>query len=138
MILPNALPASLLVALGGGTGALLRFHLGRVVGKLFPVAATAFPWATLAANVIGSLLMGLLAGWLARHGADKGIGAEGWRLLLGVGLLGGFTTFSSFSLEIVLLWERGAPGLAAIYAGVSLAAGIAGLFLGLTIMRIAA
>ncbi len=138
MILPNALPASLIVALGGGTGALLRFHLGRVMGKLFPVAATAFPWATLTANVVGSLCMGLLAGWLARHGSDEGIGAEGWRLLLGVGLLGGFTTFSSFSLELMLLWERGAPGLAFTYALVSLAAGVAGLFLGLTIMRIAA
>lgn len=138
MILPNALPASLLVAIGGGTGALLRFHLGRAVGKLFPLAATAFPWATLVANVAGSLLMGLLAGWLARHGAEKGIGAEGWRLLLGVGLLGGFTTFSSFSLELVLLWERGALGLAFTYALVSLAAGVAGLFLGLTIMKVAA
>lgn len=139
MIAPSALSASLLVALGGGTGALLRYHLGRLVGRLWPVASTGFPVATLAANVIGSLCMGLLVGWLARHGSGEGpMGAEGWRLLLGVGLLGGFTTFSSFSLEIVLLWERGAPGLAVLYAAVSLAAGIAGLFLGLAVMRAAA
>ena len=137
MTMPSTLTASLLVATGGGTGAVLRYHLGRFVGRAFPAAALGFPYATLAANVIGSLCMGLLAGWLARHGADKGIGAEGWRLLIGVGMLGGFTTFSSFSLELVLLWERGAPGLAAIYAAVSLAAGFAGLFLGLFAMRIA-
>ncbi|RVQ66477.1 fluoride efflux transporter CrcB [Croceicoccus ponticola] len=137
MIAPSSVAASLLVALGGGTGALLRFHLGRAVGRLFPAASGAFPFATLAANVIGSLCMGLLVGILARHGSDKGMGAEGWRLLVGVGLLGGFTTFSSFSLEILNLWERGDPALAAIYAAVSVAAGIAGLFLGLTVIRIA-
>jgi len=138
MILPSTFNASLLVALGGGTGALLRFHLGRLVGRLFPAAAMAFPFATLAANVIGSLCMGLLVGWLARYGTDKGIGSEGWRLLIGVGMLGGFTTFSSFSLEIVNLWERGTPALAATYAAVSIAAGVAGLFLGLFMMRLPA
>lgn len=135
MILPSTLPASLLVALGGGTGAVLRFQLGRMVGKYFPAAATAFPFATLAANVIGSLCMGVLVGWLARHGAAKGMGAEGWRLLLGVGMLGGFTTFSSFSMEIILLWDRGAAGLAITYAAVSLAAGVIGMVLGLMLMR---
>jgi len=94
-------------------------------------AATAFPWATLTANVVGSFAMGLLVGWLARHGH----GGETWRLLLGVGLLGGFTTFSSFSLEFALLVERGNLGLAAAYVAVSLAAGFAGLFFGLAIMR---
>ena len=83
------------------------------------------------ANVIGSLAMGLLVGWLARSGS----GAENLRLLLGVGLLGGFTTFSAFSLEMALLIERGQLGLAAVYAGVSVVAGIAGLFLGLILMR---
>jgi len=143
MILPSSLSASLLVALGGGSGALLRFHLGRAVGKLNPVAALSFPYATLAANVIGSLGMGLLVGWLARHGTDRGAsalvgGAEGWRLLLGVGLLGGFTTFSSFSLEVVNLYERGSLGAALLYVAVSLCAGITGLFLGLSIMRLSA
>jgi len=134
-MMPSPLPASLLVALGGGGGAVLRFQLGNIVGRLFPGAATAFPWATLTANVLGSLCMGLLVGWLARHGSTAN---EAWRLLIGVGLLGGFTTFSSFSLEMVLLWERGSPGLAATYALVSLLAGFAGLMLGLVIMRVSA
>jgi len=143
MIQPSAMNASFLVALGGGAGAVLRYHLGRAAGAAFPAAATAFPWATLACNVAGSMAMGLLAGWLARHGAGQssmpgGIGAEGWRLLLGVGLLGGFTTFSAFSLELVNLWQRGAPGLAAVYALASVLAGVAGLLLGLTMMRAAA
>lgn len=137
MIAPSTISASLLVAIGGGTGAVLRFQLGRAAGKLFPANALAFPYATLTANVLGSLCMGLLVGWLARHGTDKGIGAEGWRLLLGIGLLGGFTTFSSFSLELVLLWERGTIALALLYAFLSLAAGVAGLLLGLAIMRTA-
>lgn len=134
MIVPSSLPASLLVALGGGGGALLRYHLGRQFGA----ASLGFPWATLTVNVAGSTAMGLLVGWLARHGEGGIVGAEGWRLLLGVGLLGGFTTFSAFSLEIVGLWQRGQPGLAALYAAVSVAAGILGLIAGLAVTRIAA
>lgn len=122
---PTFLVASLCVAFGGGTGAWLRFVTGRLVG------ASAFPWATLLVNVAGSLAMGLLAGWLARHGQ----GGEQWRLLLGVGLLGGFTTFSAFSLEIVLMIERGNWALAAAYVAVSVIAGVVGLFAGLALMR---
>jgi CrcB protein len=100
---------------------------------LGPNTVTAFPWATLTANVLGSMAMGLLAGFLARHGH----GGEHWRLMIGVGLLGGFTTFSSFSLEMMLLIERGTPALAVTYAGVSVLAGVSALYLGLVIMRIA-
>jgi fluoride exporter len=131
----SPLAATLNVALGGAVGAVLRYQTGRGLTAWFgPQAVTAFPWATLTVNVVGSLAMGLLAGWLARHGT----GAEQWRLLVGVGLLGGFTTFSAFSLEMMLLIERGAAGMAITYALVSVAAGLAALYLGLIAMRVAA
>jgi len=133
---PTFLASSLYVAAGGAAGSWLRYLTGRLwTQAIGPVAASAFPWATLTVNVAGSLAMGLLAGWLARHGSPHGASGESWRLLLGVGLLGGFTTFSSFSLEFALLVERGTIGLAAGYAALSLIAGFAGLFAGLYLMR---
>lgn len=129
---PSFASASLYVAAGGALGSWLRYLVGRAWAlAIGPVAASAFPWATLTVNVAGSFAMGLLAGWLARFGAH----GEGWRLLLGVGVLGGFTTFSSFSLEFALLVERGTIGTAAVYVAASLIAGFAGLFAGLTLMR---
>lgn len=132
---PSFLTASMLVALGGGVGSWLRFVVGRAwVAAAGHTRASAFPVATLSVNVVGSVAMGLLVGWLARFGGQS----EATRLLLAVGLLGGFTTFSSFSLEVVLLFQRGEPGLAAFYAATSLAAGLFGLWLGLLLMRSAA
>ena len=131
----SPLAASGLVALGGGIGAVARYQAGRLLTMLLgPATVAAFPWATLAVNVIGSLAMGLLAGGLARFGAG---GGETWRLLVGVGLLGGFTTFSAFSLELMLLIERGQSGTAFTYAAVSVLAGLTGLYLGLIAMRLA-
>ena len=125
--------ASLNVALGGAIGAVLRYQLGRgMTWWLGPQMVSLFPWATLAANAVGSLAMGLLAGWLAFRSSGDG---EQMRLLLGVGLLGGFTTFSAFSLEMVLLIERGQFLFAALYAILSFALGISALMVGLTLMR---
>jgi CrcB protein len=129
---PSFLHASLLVAAGGAAGSWARYFTGwlwtRAIG---PVAASNFPWATLTVNVVGSFAMGLLVGWFARHGSH----GEGWRLLLAVGVLGGFTTFSSFSLEFALLVERGTLGMAALYVGLTLVAGFTGLFGGLALIR---
>lgn len=133
---PSPLTASAMVFAGGGAGAVLRYQLGRgMTHWLGPNAMAAFPFATIAVNVAGSLAMGLLAGGLARHGG--GSEGETWRLLVGVGLLGGFTTFSAFSLELMLLIERGEPGTALGYAAVSVLAGLTGLYLGLIAMRLA-
>ena len=127
--------AALHVFLGGGGGAVLRWQLGRAMTSwLGAPIISVFPFATLAANAAGSLFMGLLAGWLARHGSG---GSEQLRLLLGVGLLGGFTTFSAFSLEMVLLIERGQYLFALLYAFLSIALGITGLMVGLGVMRMA-
>ncbi len=129
---PSFVTASALVAGGGAAGSWLRFATGRLWSlAIGPVAAAAFPWATLTVNVAGSLAMGLLVGWLARHGT----GGESWRLMLGVGVLGGYTTFSSFALEFGLFVERGQLGLGAVYVGLSLIAGFGALFAGLATAR---
>jgi CrcB protein len=130
-----SVPPGLAVAAGGALGAWLRYQTGRLfLGLIGPVAANAFPWATLTVNVLGSAAMGILAGWLARHST----GGEAWRLLLGVGVLGGYTTFSSFALEFALFVERDQLGLAMGYVAISLVAGFAALFGGLWLMRVAA
>lgn len=122
----------LLVAAGGAAGAMARYAVGLAVIRLGP--GLAWPVGTLTINVVGGLLMGLLAGWIALR-AGAGVDHERLRLLLGVGLLGGFTTFSAFSLEIALLIERRQLGLAAAYVGLSVVLSVAALFAGLMIAR---
>ena len=119
----------LLVAVGGASGAVMRYLLGAQALRAF---GSGWPYGTLAANVLGGLLMGLLAGVLAhRGGADQ----EKWRLLLGVGVLGGFTTFSAYSLEVSLMIERRAYSQAALYSLGSVVLSVAALFIGLILAR---
>ena len=119
----------LLVAAGGALGSMARYGLGLTLGRVLPGAA--WPWGTFAANLIGGLLMGLLAGWLAYRGQ----GGEGVRLFAAVGLLGGFTTFSAFSLEAALMIERRDWTTAGLYVAASTVLAVAALFLGLMIAR---
>jgi fluoride exporter len=120
----------LIVAAGGGVGAALRYGVGLGLGRMLPGAA--WPWGTFAVNGLGGLAMGLLVGWLAQKG---GAHAETWRMLIGVGLLGGFTTFSAFSLEVALMIERRQVGLALGYALASVIVAVLALFIGLWVMR---
>lgn len=119
--------ALLLVALGGGTGAAARYLLGKLALHL---AGPGYPWGTLAANILGGFAMGVLAAVLAWRG-----GSEAVRLLLGVGVLGGFTTFSAFSLEVVLMIERGELPTALGYMLLSVTASVVALFAGLWLVR---
>ena len=116
----------LLVAAGGALGAVARYGVGRIL----PMGG--WPYATLTVNVVGGLVMGLLTGWLAFRG---GASQEGVRLFAAVGVLGGFTTFSAFSLETALMIERRQLGLAAAYVGLSVVLSVAALFIGLMIAR---
>ena len=118
-----------LVFVGGGLGAVARYAVGLGVGR---AGLTGWPYATLGVNVVGGLLMGLLAGILAHRGGE---GAEGWRLALGVGVLGGFTTFSAFSLETALMVERRQLVSAGGYALMSVVLCVAAVFAGLMLTR---
>jgi CrcB protein len=121
----------LVVFAGAGVGGAIRHGMNIWVARLL---GTHFPWHTFIINVVGSTVMGLVVGLFAA----RGIGAEGHtRLFLTTGILGGFTTFSAFSLDAVLLWERHEHLLAGLYVGGSVVASIAGLVLGLWIMRTA-
>jgi CrcB protein len=116
------------VMIGGAIGAGARHLVGQaMLARLGP----GFPWETLTINIAGSLLMGVLVGTLAR-GSD---GGETARLLVGVGILGGFTTFSSFSMEFWMLFERGHEAQAAAYVLASVTGAIAACGLGLFLMR---
>ena len=118
----------LAVAAGGALGSLARYLLSGQVGRLLGIG---FPWGTLAVNILGSFVMGVLVELLAvRWSVSPEL-----RAFLTVGILGGFTTFSAFSLEVVLLLERGQTVAAAAYVVASVALSVGALFLGLQLLR---
>lgn len=118
----------LIVFLGGGIGAALRHGVNLVSARWL---GTGFNYATLFENVSGSLIMGLLVGYFA----FKGGVSQHWRLFLTTGILGGYTTFSAFSLDSVLLYQRGEVWLAALYVFLSVALSLGGLVGGLALVR---
>lgn len=119
----------LYVMIGGALGSGLRYQVGRLALLLL---GPGFPWGTWFINLSGGLLMGLLVGLLARATSSTG---ESWRLLIGVGVLGGYTTFSTFSLEAANMIERGDWGVALLYVASSAIGAILMLFAGLGLAR---
>jgi fluoride exporter len=120
--------AYLFVFVGGGLGAMFRHFVNNASSRMF---GTAFPYHTFFINVTGSIVMGLIAGYFAfKSGSSQHV-----RLFLMTGILGGYTTFSAFSLDAALLYERGAVGLALLYVLGSVVLAIAGLFAGMALIR---
>lgn len=118
----------MIVALGSGIGGALRHAVNVAAAR---VMGTGWPYGTFAVNIVGSFAMGLIAGYFALRGSAS----QRWLLFLTTGVLGGFTTFSAFSLDVTLLFERGQPGGTASYLLGSVALSIAALLLGLAIVR---
>jgi len=123
--------AYLFVFLGAGLGGAMRHGVNQVAALLFGVG---FPYGTLTINVVGSFVMGVLAGYFALRGEAP----QEMRLFLTTGVLGGFTTFSTFSLDTITLWERGEWLAAAFYAASSVAFSLLGLVAGLMLVRLLA
>jgi fluoride exporter len=121
--------ATFLVFLGGGIGAALRHGVNILSAQLFGIT---FPWGTLIVNVLGSFLIGVLAAYFAFR--DTGM-AQHTRLFLATGILGGFTTFSAFSLDFAVLFERGEVGQGAAYVIASVGLSLFAIFLGLFAVR---
>lgn len=120
----------LVVFVGAGIGGAARHGMNIWVARLM---GTHFPWHTLVINILGSLAMGLVAGFFMERTDATGH----FRLFLATGVLGGFTTFSAFSLDAILLWERHEYLMASLYVGGSAAGALIGLVLGLWSMRVA-
>ncbi|MDD9909746.1 MAG: fluoride efflux transporter CrcB [Ahrensia sp.] len=119
----------LLIFVGGGLGAAGRHYVSAFALRQF---GPAFPYGTLAVNVAGSLVMGLFIGWLVQRGGDISL-----RLFFATGVLGGFTTFSAFSLDFANLWQRGEMVAASLYVLSSVGASLVAVFVGLALARIA-
>src|SRR5262245_60308559 len=118
----------LIVALGSAIGGALRHGVNVGSARLL---GTGWPYGTFAVNVVGSFAIGAIAAYFAL----RGHGAQAWLLFLTAGVLGGFTTFSAFSLDVVLLYERGQLGLAGLYLAGSVVVSIAALLVGLMLGR---
>ncbi|PCJ93980.1 MAG: fluoride efflux transporter CrcB [Hyphomicrobiales bacterium] len=118
----------LYVGIGGAIGAMLRYGVTLSAARWL---GASFPYGTLAVNVIGSLVMGLCAGYFAAR-----IGTNEAKLFIMTGLLGGFTTFSAFSLDAVTLWQRGQFSVSALYITASVVLAIGALLIGLKLARI--
>lgn len=118
----------LLAALGGAIGSAGRFSIGALMLR---VMGPGWPWGTFTVNLVGSLIMGLVIGWFAHKGGAGGNA----QIFLATGILGGFTTFSAFSLETARMIETKAYTSAAVYAGGSVILGVIMVFAGLLIMR---
>ena len=116
------------VALGGALGAVGRYLVG-----LSLKTASGFPWATMSVNILGSLLMGLVIGWLSRQNG----GSDALRLFVAVGILGGFTTFSAFSMDLFTLLERRDIAATMLYLGGSLLGGLVAFIIGFMALRAA-
>jgi CrcB protein len=119
----------LLVFLGGGIGSALRLGTYRLARLWLPPE---FPWGTFSVNVVGGLCAGMVTGWLMGRSAG---GADPAALFLMTGVLGGFTTFSAFSVDAVLLFQRGSQGAAILYVMASLTLSVAATILGLWLIR---
>ena len=117
-----------IVFLGAGLGGAARYGLNVIVTRMM---GTGFPFGILLVNLVGCFMMGILAGWFALRGEP----GTSMRLYLMTGVLGGFTTFSAFALDTVTLWERGAPGPAALYVLASVLGSLAAVRTGLAVAR---
>jgi len=130
--MPLQLQFLLLVFLGGGLGSTLRYGVNLATVAWF---GAHFPFGTLTVNVVGSAVMGAFAGWLLAR--EPGTGSDALRLFFMTGILGGFTTFSAFSLDVVVLWQRGAVASAVGYVLVSVALSLLALVITMTAMKAA-
>lgn len=126
--MPARVTIFLIVFVGGGIGSMLRHIVNQACSAAF---GTKFPYGTLAVNLAGSIAIGALAEWFAL----RGHGDQHVRLFIITGVIGGFTTFSAFSLDAVLLWERGDIGGLATYVALSIAGAMLGVLFGIVILR---
>jgi len=124
----------IIVFIGAGIGGAIRHGIN---GLALRLAGPDFPYGTMTINIVGSLAMGLIAGYFAFRGGTGMFGqlSQHWRLFLTTGILGGFTTFSAFSLDFATLWERGAMLPAAAYLVVSVGGSLAAIFVALAVAK---